>query len=64
MATADPPSTCPPPPFPHQAGSDALLTAATFRKLHRVYFEGGLAVEKYAGVLYGLGSDGEEPAPT
>ncbi|KAF3622882.1 putative CCR4-associated factor 1 -like protein 7 [Capsicum baccatum] len=37
----------------HQAGSDSLLTACTFRKLKENYFSGSL--EKYAGVLYGLG---------
>ncbi|XP_008220692.1 PREDICTED: probable CCR4-associated factor 1 homolog 7 [Prunus mume] len=37
----------------HQAGSDSLLTACTFRKLRDTFF-GGTA-EKYAGVLYGLG---------
>lgn len=37
----------------HQAGSDSLLTACTFRKLKENFFSGSL--EKYAGVLYGLG---------
>ncbi|CAN4100174.1 unnamed protein product [Withania somnifera] len=37
----------------HQAGSDSLLTACTFRKLKENFFGGSL--EKYAGVLYGLG---------
>ncbi|CAN4098428.1 unnamed protein product [Withania somnifera] len=37
----------------HQAGSDSLLTACTFRKLKENFFNGSL--EKYAGVLYGLG---------
>ena len=37
----------------HQAGSDSLLTACTFRKLKENFFIGSL--EKYAGVLYGLG---------
>ncbi|XP_031091366.1 probable CCR4-associated factor 1 homolog 6 [Ipomoea triloba] len=37
----------------HQAGSDSLLTACTFRKLKDNFFSGSL--EKYAGVLYGLG---------
>ncbi|KAF9688891.1 hypothetical protein SADUNF_Sadunf01G0035000 [Salix dunnii] len=36
----------------HQAGSDSLLTACTFRKLKENFFSGSL--EKYAGVLYGL----------
>ncbi|KAF3630724.1 putative CCR4-associated factor 1 -like protein 7 [Capsicum annuum] len=37
----------------HQAGSDSLLTACTFRKLKENFFIGSM--EKYAGVLYGLG---------
>ncbi|XP_074346096.1 putative CCR4-associated factor 1 homolog 6 [Apium graveolens] len=37
----------------HQAGSDSLLTSCTFRKLKENFFSGSL--EKYAGVLYGLG---------
>ncbi|KAA8540538.1 hypothetical protein F0562_024543 [Nyssa sinensis] len=37
----------------HQAGSDSLLTTCTFRKLKENFFIGSL--EKYAGVLYGLG---------
>lgn len=37
----------------HQAGSDSLLTACTFRKLTENFFSGSL--EKYTGVLYGLG---------
>lgn len=37
----------------HQAGSDSLLTACTFKKLKDCFFSGSL--EKYAGVLYGLG---------
>jgi len=39
----------------HLAGSDSLLTSCAFRKLKHVYFGG--SVEKYAGVLYGLGVD-------
>uniref|UniRef100_A0A7C9D7V4 poly(A)-specific ribonuclease n=1 Tax=Opuntia streptacantha TaxID=393608 RepID=A0A7C9D7V4_OPUST len=39
----------------HQAGSDSLLTSCTFRKLKENFFSGSL--EKYAGVLYGLGVD-------
>lgn len=39
----------------HQAGSDSLLTSCTFRKLKDSFFSG--SVEKYAGVLYGLGFD-------
>ncbi|KAL3511963.1 hypothetical protein ACH5RR_024680 [Cinchona calisaya] len=37
----------------HQAGSDSLLTACTFRKLKENFFSGSL--DKYTGVLYGLG---------
>ncbi|KAL0425148.1 UNVERIFIED_CONTAM: putative CCR4-associated factor 17 [Sesamum radiatum] len=37
----------------HQAGSDSLLTSCTFRKLKENFFNGSL--EKYSGVLYGLG---------
>ncbi|KAK7389486.1 hypothetical protein VNO78_24578 [Psophocarpus tetragonolobus] len=39
----------------HQAGSDSLLTSCTFRKLKDNFFSGSL--DKYAGVLYGLGVD-------
>jgi CCR4-NOT transcription complex subunit 7/8 len=39
----------------HQAGSDSLVTSRTFRKLKDGFFNG--STEKYAGVLYGLGSD-------
>ncbi|KAK6120468.1 hypothetical protein DH2020_045789 [Rehmannia glutinosa] len=37
----------------HQAGSDSLLTCCTFMKLKGNFFSGSM--EKYAGVLYGLG---------
>ncbi|KAL6507055.1 CCR4-NOT regulatory complex component [Orobanche hederae] len=37
----------------HQAGSDSLLTCCTFMKLKENFFIGSL--EKYAGILYGLG---------
>ncbi|KAL1340353.1 hypothetical protein HN51_026750 [Arachis hypogaea] len=40
----------------HQAGSDSLLTSSTFLKLKENFFSGSL--EKYAGVLFGLGNDG------
>lgn len=39
----------------HQAGSDSLLTSATFFKMRAVYFDGKLDDAKYAGILYGLG---------
>lgn len=37
----------------HQAGSDSLLTCMNFMKVKDGYFNGD--VERYAGVLYGLG---------
>ncbi|KAL3618389.1 ccr4 associated factor [Castilleja foliolosa] len=37
----------------HQAGSDSLLTATTFRKLKENFFSGSM--ERYSGVLFGLG---------
>ena len=37
----------------HQAGSDSLLTSCSFRKMKEKFLNG--SVEKYAGVLYGLG---------
>lgn len=40
----------------HQAGSDSLLTSATFFKLRKVYFDGKIDDSKYLGILYGLGS--------
>lgn len=45
----------------HQAGSDSLLTSCTFRKLKENFFSGSL--EKYAGVLYGLGVEGGQNLP-
>ncbi|KAJ8755133.1 hypothetical protein K2173_018931 [Erythroxylum novogranatense] len=44
----------------HQAGSDSLLTACTFKKLKDNFFSGSL--EKYAGVLYGLGVENGQTA--
>jgi len=38
----------------HQAGSDSLLTGATFFKLRQTYFDGCIEDSKYLGVLYGL----------
>ena len=46
----------------HQAGSDSLLTAATFFKLVEVYFQGNCNEEKFAGFLYGYGTAVERPA--
>ncbi|KAA0203653.1 hypothetical protein HAZT_HAZT010209 [Hyalella azteca] len=40
----------------HQAGSDSLLTGATFFKMRELYFEGNIDNEKYCGHLYGLGT--------
>lgn len=40
----------------HQAGSDSLLTSATFFKLRQVYFDGKIDDARYLGVLYGLGA--------
>lgn len=40
----------------HQAGSDSLLTGATFFKMRELYFEGHIDNEKYCGHLYGLGT--------
>jgi CCR4-NOT transcription complex subunit 7/8 len=39
----------------HQAGSDSLLTAATFFKLKESYFSTGFDEPAYKGHLYGLG---------
>ncbi|KAH0855359.1 hypothetical protein HID58_007884 [Brassica napus] len=44
----------------HQAGSDSLLTSCTFRKLKENFFAGPL--QKYAGVLYGLGVENGQVA--
>ncbi len=41
-----------------QAGSDSLLTSATFLKLADQRFEGIHGVSKHRGILYGLGEDG------
>ncbi|GMH15893.1 hypothetical protein Nepgr_017734 [Nepenthes gracilis] len=45
----------------HQAGSDSLLTSCAFRKLKESFFSG--SVEKYAGVLYGLGVENGQTTP-
>jgi hypothetical protein len=39
----------------HQAGSDSLLTCATFFKMNALYFEKMIDNEKFTGQLYGLG---------
>jgi len=40
----------------HQAGSDSLLTSATFFKMKQSFFENRIDNSKYLGVLYGLGT--------
>jgi len=47
----------------HQAGSDSLLTAATFFKMRSVFFENKIDDEKYMGVLFGLGLNLGEKHP-
>lgn len=47
----------------HQAGSDSLLTQATFFKLRDVHFENGLDESKHLNVLYGLGYGRRENGP-
>mmetsp|Transcript_7921 Transcript_7921/g.13348 ORF Transcript_7921/g.13348 Transcript_7921/m.13348 type:complete len:314 (-) Transcript_7921:193-1134(-) len=40
----------------HQAGSDSLLTSATFFRMKQLFFDASVANEsKYSGILYGLG---------
>lgn len=46
----------------HQAGSDSLLTCCTFFRMKQHYFKGSL--DKYAGVLYGLGFEIGVPGTT
>lgn len=41
----------------HQAGSDSLLTAATFFRMRQVFFETEIDDDKYMGVLFGLGQN-------
>ncbi|KAM1178074.1 hypothetical protein ACFX2G_017848 [Malus domestica] len=45
----------------HQAGSDSLLTCSTFMKLKETFFDG--SIDKYAGVLYGLGVENGPTSP-
>ncbi|XP_002735118.1 CCR4-NOT transcription complex subunit 7-like [Saccoglossus kowalevskii] len=40
----------------HQAGSDSLLTSASFFKMREMFFEDNVDDAKYCGHLYGLGS--------
>jgi len=40
----------------HQAGSDSLLTCATFFKMIKLYFENQIDDSKYLGILYGFTS--------
>jgi len=40
----------------HQAGSDSLLTGATFFKMREMFFEDNIDDSKYCGHLYGLGT--------
>jgi len=47
----------------HQAGSDAILTAATFFKLREQYFDSQIDDYKYQGVIFGLGSTPRPPLP-
>jgi CCR4-NOT transcription complex subunit 7/8 len=39
----------------HQAGSDSLLTMATFFKMRELYFDDRIDHDEYNGKLYGLG---------
>merc|ERR1719511_485052 len=41
----------------HQAGSDSLLTGATFFKMTQEFFEDAIDDSKYLGHLYGLGTN-------
>uniref|UniRef100_A0A6T9FJ50 poly(A)-specific ribonuclease n=1 Tax=Haptolina ericina TaxID=156174 RepID=A0A6T9FJ50_9EUKA len=40
----------------HQAGSDSLLTQATFFKMRSLFFENDLDSSKHLNILYGLGT--------
>lgn len=40
----------------HQAGSDSLMTGATFFKMREMFFEDNIDDVKYCGHLYGLGA--------
>jgi len=41
----------------HQAGSDSHLTAQTFFRMKKLYFEDHIDDDKYMGVLFGLGQN-------
>jgi len=41
----------------HQAGSDSLLTGATFFKMTEMFFEDAIDDSKYCGHLFGLGTN-------
>lgn len=43
----------------HQAGSDSLLTAATFFQMRVQFFNGKLTSKGIVGVIHGLGKDGD-----
>lgn len=45
----------------HQAGSDSLLTSATFFKMVKDFFENQIDDSKYMGILYGLTSSYANP---
>lgn len=45
----------------HQAGSDSLLTAFTFFKMRKKYFDGQIDDSKYLGCLYGFSAAANRP---
>jgi len=45
----------------HQAGSDSLLTQATFFKMRQLFFEDDIDDTKFDNVLYGLGRGAKKP---
>ena len=45
----------------HQAGSDSLLTSATFMKLLHAHMNGLEEAWSFMGVICQLGEDGERP---
>lgn len=48
----------------HQAGSDSLLTAATFFKLRSRFFDGYIDDSKFLGALYGFAASSRPPPTT